>query len=107
MSDVEPQELKGGHAPAVKVGGMRVVQHKQDKPEEKSPAKPTEEEIEEFGEDVKDKKEKDVVVSGALTGLAKAFPEDAVKSFHEKPVPTHQKGANMKPKVNIQQPTKQ
>ena len=46
-----------------------------------------------------------VVVSGAKTSEDAAFPPDAVKSFHEKPLPTHDKGASHKPKV-IQQPRK-
>ena len=46
MSD---NELKGGHAPATKVGGMRVVQHKP--PKEDSPPKISDEDKEEFGED--------------------------------------------------------
>lgn len=106
MSDAaaETQELKGGHAPAVKAGGMRIVQHKHPKADEKA-AKPTEEEIEEFGEDGKKEEKKDVVVSGAVTVETKAYPEDAVKSFHEKPVPTHQMVNSPKPKI-IQQPKK-
>ncbi len=47
-------ELKAGHAPAQKVGGMRVVQHKRlsesEKNEDPTP-KQTEEDKEEFGED--------------------------------------------------------
>eukprot|EP00088_Acartia_fossae_P027602 TRINITY_DN28346_c0_g1_i1.p3 TRINITY_DN28346_c0_g1~~TRINITY_DN28346_c0_g1_i1.p3 ORF type:complete len:107 (-),score=52.00 TRINITY_DN28346_c0_g1_i1:243-563(-) len=106
MSDAEQQDLKGGHAPAVKVGGMRVVQHKTNREEKAAapPPKPSEEEIEEFGEDKKDKKD-EIVVSGAKTGEGDAFPKEAVQSFHEKPVPTHQMGASNKPKV-IQQPRK-
>eukprot|EP00088_Acartia_fossae_P003786 TRINITY_DN1161_c0_g1_i2.p1 TRINITY_DN1161_c0_g1~~TRINITY_DN1161_c0_g1_i2.p1 ORF type:complete len:106 (+),score=53.87 TRINITY_DN1161_c0_g1_i2:58-375(+) len=105
MSEVESQEMKGGHAPAQKVGGMRVVQHKTSKPEEKPAPKPTEEEVKEFGDEEKEKKEKEVVVSGAVTGEAIAYPKEAVKSFHEKPTPTHQMGASPKPKI-IQQPKK-
>ena len=51
---MENAELKAGHAPAQKVGGMRVVQHKRLSESEKhegSPPKPSEEEKEEFGED--------------------------------------------------------
>jgi len=104
MSDAaDTQDLKGGHAPAQKVGGMRVVS----KPREEkavSPAKPSEEDVEEFGEDRKEKKV-DIIVSGAKTGESEAFPKAAVQSFHEKPVPTHQMGASNKPKI-IQQPKK-
>lgn len=46
-----------------------------------------------------------VVVSGAKASEESSFPTDAVKSFHEKPIPTHDKGASNKPKV-IQQPRK-
>lgn len=99
-------DLKGGHAPATKVGGMRVVQHKEHRAEKAAtPPKPTEEEIEEFGEDKKEKKEAPVI-SGAKLADAEAYPKNAVKAFHEKPMPTHQMGASNKPKI-IQQPVKQ
>ena len=101
-------ELKAGHAPATKVGGMRVVQHKppkEDKPE--SPTKMTAEDKAEFGEDKPEKKSGSgsVVVSGAKASEEAAFPKEAVKSFHDKPQPTHDKGAMNKPKI-IQQPKK-
>jgi len=104
MSDsAAAQDLKGGHAPAQKVGGMRVVTKPRE--EKAPPPKPTEEEIEEFGEDKAEKKG-DMVVSGAKTVETDAFPTEAVKAFHEKPVPTHQKNmANTKPNI-IQQPRK-
>ena len=45
-------ELKAGHAPAQKVGGMRIVQHKhKEEKHEGSPPKMTDEDKEEFGED--------------------------------------------------------
>ena len=48
----ENTELKAGHAPAQKVGGMRIVQHKhKDEKHEGSPPKVSEDEKDEFGED--------------------------------------------------------
>ena len=48
----DSNELKAGHPPAQKVGGMRVVQHKhKDEKPDASPSKMTEEEREEFGDD--------------------------------------------------------
>ena len=44
-------ELKAGHPPAQKVGGMRVVQKKAASSNEKEEPKMTQEEKEEFGED--------------------------------------------------------
>jgi hypothetical protein len=57
MADNVAQDFMGGHTPAVKVGGLRMVKHKTPQKEEKTPPpKPTEEEVEEFGEDKKEKK---------------------------------------------------
>ena len=99
-------ELKAGHPPAQKVGGMRVVQHKhKEEKHEGSPPKMSEEEREEFGEDKPVKAASSVLVSGAKATEEASFPTDAVKAFHEKPMPTHDKGAPTKPKV-IQQPRK-
>ena len=100
----ETAELKGGHAPAVKVGGVRIVQHKP-KEEKEVAGKPSEEEKEEFGEDAPVKAPSTVLVSGAKASEESAYPEEAVKAYHVKPVPTHTKGASTKPKV-IHQPTK-
>lgn len=48
----DTSELKAGHAPAQKVGGMRIVQHKhKDDKHDGSPPKVSDEDKEEFGED--------------------------------------------------------
>ena len=49
----ESSELKAGHAPAQKVGGVRIVKNKHSKEEkvDGSPPKASDEDKEEFGED--------------------------------------------------------
>jgi len=111
----DKEEMKGGHAPAQKVGGMRVVSHRRDseKAENDKGSKdsdkkgPSSEDKEEFGVDKPVKAPSSVVVSGAKASEDTAFPKEAVKAYHEKPVPTHDKAAtaHQKPKV-IQQPSK-
>jgi len=103
-TSTDAPQLKAGHAPATKVGGMRVVQNKPPK-EKTAEVKMTDEEKAEFGEDGKEKKG-EVIVSGGKVSEESAFPKEAVKSYHEKPVPTHDhKSAQNKPTV-IQQPRK-
>jgi len=104
MADVEI-DLKGGHAPATKVGGVRQVVKPRKSESDKVPVKPSAEDIEEFGEDKKEKQSETTIVSGAKTGESEAFPKAAVQSYHEKPQPTHEKSPNMKPNI-IQQPRK-
>ena len=59
---------------------------------------PDAQDVKEFGEDK--------TVSMAKTGESEAFPKAAaVKAFHEKPQPTHEKPVNQKQNV-IQQPRK-
>merc|ERR1712141_476837 len=102
----ENQELKAGHPPAQKVGGMRIVQQKKPEKHEGSPPKVSgEDEKEDDGDEKVVKATPSVMVSGAKATEEAAFPADAVKSFHEKPMPTHDKGAGQKPKI-IQQPRK-
>ncbi|KAL8587720.1 hypothetical protein ACOMHN_020938 [Nucella lapillus] len=99
-------DLKGGHAPAVKVGGKRVVQHKKEPEKAEQPAMTAEEE-EEFGTSPpkSDKHHSTAVVSGAQTKGDKDFPAQAVKVYHDKLQPTHEKqrGTGQVPQ-NIHQP---
>jgi len=101
MSSPDAQELKGGHPPAVKAGGMRVARHHQSSTGE-SKNEMTKEEQEEYGTSPP-KTNKDVVVSGALAKEEKAYPPEAVKQFHVAPLPSKE----MRPvqvKHNINQP---
>ncbi|XP_060562157.1 death-associated protein 1-like [Ruditapes philippinarum] len=107
MSDAsEDPNLKAGHAPAVKVGGMRVTTHK--KPEKPEEEKPAEDEAEEFEVPEKvDKHHQQILLSGAVTKGDKDFPEAAVKAIHEKrPLPTHDNRPTHSPQKIIQQPRK-
>jgi len=88
MGDKEEShsDLKGGHAPAVKVGGMRIVQHKKEGEKVEVPV-PTEDEVAEFSSSPP--KQPQMLVSGAVAKGDKDFSPQAVKSFHDKPTPTH------------------
>uniref|UniRef100_A0A0A9XKP2 Death-associated protein 1 n=2 Tax=Lygus hesperus TaxID=30085 RepID=A0A0A9XKP2_LYGHE len=96
-----PKELKGGHPPAVKAGGMRITQHKS----------PRTSEVKLSDEDINNPlklpqtSEKAVSVSGAPIRGNLDFPAEAVQSFHQKPVPSHEPSHTARP-ANIQQPRK-
>ncbi|XP_069108622.1 death-associated protein 1-like [Argopecten irradians] len=103
MSATEGADLKGGHPPAVKVQGMRVVQHKEGKDKPSEPL--TKEEQEEFGTSPPkaDTHHQSVIVGGTVTQGDKDFPPEAVKRYHNKPQPTHE-SRPAKPIHNIHQP---
>ena len=109
MADTEVADLKGGHAPAQKVGGVRMVSRgtpiKSESDKNDKPAKPSDEDVEEFAEDEEVKRNTKVIVSWAKTREVDAFPKAAVQSYHEKPHPTHEKNPVQKPTI-IQQPRK-
>jgi len=99
----EAADLKGGHAPAVKVGGVRIVQHKQP-PKEAEPTPKEKEEEEELAKPNPNDEHK-VIISGVVAKGDKDFPPEAVKSFHEKPLPakdiqTHQPSYQQQHHIN-------
>jgi len=114
-NDAKPKEgveLKGGHEPAKMVGGRRIVTRErhsesEDKGAAKKATEQSDEEKQEFGEDKPVKAASSVLISGAKSSEEAAFPKEAVKAYHEKPMPTHDKtsSAHSKPKI-IQQPKK-
>jgi len=107
MSSPVKEELKGGHPPAVKVGGKRVVQHPHVHTDtQKKDEREAEEE--EFQTEKAD--DAPVLVSGAVSKGDKDFTPAAVKVAHEKPHPCNekppQKGANNPGKMHLKQPSK-
>jgi len=111
-SPPEDTELKGGHAPAVKAGGMRITQHKHAGHEKPAPVevkevKPEEgEEGEEELEEVTPSPPKQVLISGAPARGDADFPTAAVQAIHNKPAPAHEyRPAASRPQI-IHQPRK-
>lgn len=102
MSGVEEGELKAGHLPAVKAGGMRITQHKL--PKEEREVKPMKD-----SEEAKPSTSppKTLLISGFPAKGNADFPPEAVQKFHEKPMPTHDapRYTNSKTQI-IQQPRK-
>jgi hypothetical protein len=104
MSSPDKSELHHSHPPAVKVGGMRIVQDKSHL------RKKTETTVPEPQEELKvsssPPKQSEVTVSGAPIKGNADFPVEAVQAFHEKPIPTHDARPHVKPQVPIMQPRK-
>ncbi|PAA50148.1 hypothetical protein BOX15_Mlig023356g3 [Macrostomum lignano] len=101
-------EFKAGHAPAAKVGNMRVAGHRTRNTSSGSGEKLNAEELRkqeaEYGTEV-DEAKQGQVVAGSLVKEDKAFTPDAVKAYHDKPVPKHEK-PHAPPAHNIHQPRK-
>jgi len=101
-----PEKSDGIHHPtAVKAGGMRITQNKSHLKEKKTdaPVPPPEEDA--LKVSTSPPKSVTTVVSGAPQKGNADFPKEAVQSFHDKPLPTHDRGAPSKPVV-IHQPRK-
>ncbi|XP_017878844.1 death-associated protein 1 [Ceratina calcarata] len=102
MSTPDESELKGGHPPAVKAGGMRITQHKT--PKEERELKPI--------KDVDENKPstsppKTLMISGVPAKGNADFPPEAVQAFHQKPLPTHDiRPMHSSRPIIIQQPRK-
>eukprot|EP00111_Clytia_hemisphaerica_P007610 TCONS_00022124-protein len=88
MSSPKSEPTLAGHAPAVKVGGMRVAQHQHSHSDKQSKAE-REQQEEEFQTEKND--EAPMVVSGAVSKGDKDFTPAAAKVAHQKPMPTKEK----------------
>ncbi|KAI1902275.1 hypothetical protein AGOR_G00043020 [Albula goreensis] len=85
-------EMKGGHLPAVKAGGMRIVQKHQVIPPEPAPEKEKKEEEKE-GEEAESggTPKPTVIVSGVVTKGDRDFTPAAAQVAHQKPMPCVEK----------------
>lgn len=112
---VNESDLKAGHAPATKVGGMRVRTRSRGETGGMAGAQ-----AEEVPEVVEGQEGEDTVATGAPLGdgegevvqVHKVGPNkdgtpESVKSFHEKPVPSKQIHNQAPPAQSINQPRRQ
>ncbi|XP_034416217.1 death-associated protein 1 [Cyclopterus lumpus] len=84
----EKVETKGGHLPAVKAGGMRIVQKHQPAAAAPDPPQKDEDEDEDEEEYVSSSPPKvPVIVSGVVTKGDKDFTPAAAQVAHQKPQP--------------------
>jgi len=104
MSSPEKSETLSAHPPAVKAGGMRIVQDKSHlkKKTEGTPIPKPEEEVLKVGNSPPKVSD---LMSGATSKGHADFPVAAVQSFHEKPIPTVDNRNSHKPTV-LHQPKK-
>jgi len=105
MSSPEKSDVLSAHPPAVKAGGMRIVQNKTHLSQKKTDTPVPKPEEDALKVSTSPPKQATVQVSGAPQKGNADFPVEAVRDFHDKPLPTHDKGATSKP-VIIHQPRK-
>ena len=104
MSSTEETELKAGHPPAVKAGGMRIARtHRNSASEKTEPQVAENKEEEEEFEQPKKQEKSNIVIAGVQTKGDKDFTPEAVRQFHDKPLPSKEK-PHMKVQQNINQP---
>jgi len=84
MSDDESKELKAGHPPAVKAGGMRIVQHKT--PNTERPAKSEQEDATGLTSPPNITPSNSTVSGAPDKGMATYTPEAAQVAHQPKPV---------------------
>jgi len=103
----DDSEIKGGHLPAVKAGGMRITQHKPPQEKSEPPKEKPEQEDEEEEEILEPSPPKpQIMISGVLARGDADFPTQAVQATHTKPQPSHEyRAGNQRPNV-IHQPRK-
>lgn len=104
MSSTEETDLKAGHAPAVKAGGMRVVTRPRHSSTGESKPEVVEDEEVEPTPPKSEKHNFQVNLSGAVGKGDKDFTPDAIKSYHDKPLPSKESRHAAKPQHHINQP---
>ena len=109
MSGENP-ELKAGHPPAVKAGGMRVVtKHRHKEPDADAYDDKYKDSVNPMGPPIKVDIQPHVSLSGGLSeqDMRQQKPE-SIKVYHEKPHPSHEKHSPQKhhhqQNFQIQQP---
>jgi len=120
------KNLIAGHAPATIVGGMRISQPKVHHPTKESPKDLKDKDL--ANNNSQDERNTDtssntsstenavveptnnhtIIVDGTPMRIEDVNPTEAVKKFHDKPLPTHDKQSHQKPSVMhfINQPRK-
>ncbi|KAK2158453.1 hypothetical protein LSH36_170g04040 [Paralvinella palmiformis] len=104
MSSAEDNaELKAGHPPAVKAGGMRVARARQSSTGESKESGGDGETEYSTTPPKSERHNQKMLISGVVTSGDKDFSPVAVKHYHEKPLPAKEK-RHVETPHNIQQP---